>query len=63
MLIDINAEKEKRSCYKCKYLGDDDGCNNPDYENFIMSAVQTRLCKGFESIKTDKKTEENYGIR
>lgn len=57
MTIDINAEKEKRSCYKCKYLGGGGaGCNNPDYKNFIMSALQTGFCKGFE-----EKERENNG--
>ena len=54
MTIYINAEKEKHNCDNCQHLGNDEGCIHPDYENFIMDAVRTGFCQGFEEKEREK---------
>lgn len=55
MVIDINTEKEKRSCGKCQHFDSRGWCNAPDYEIFIAEAAHTGFCQGFE----EKKRENN----
>lgn len=54
MTIDINAEKQKHTCGKCQHLCKDEECNHPDYENFIIDAVHTGFCEGFEEKECEK---------
>lgn len=54
MIIDINAEKEKRNCGHCKHSNSNGGCNSPDYEMFITKAWYTGFCEGFEEKECEK---------
>lgn len=54
MIIDINEVKSKNSCKNCRHSNGRGACKNTNYYDFIMDALHTGFCQGFEEKDGEK---------